>query len=527
MIILRFRYKSKSISDPLRNELIVFLILLSLGTFIRLFLLGNYPVGLNQDEASAGYEAYSLLQSGTDRCGNRWPVLFVSWGSGQNALYSYLTIPFVALFGLSAFSTRIVSALFGIAALPVFYGYAKKAGGRKLAYLALFILTVNPWHIMLSRWALESNLLPFFLLLGIALFDRAQENPVCLIGAAVSFGLSLYCYGTSFFFLLFFGIFSFIFLLKHQINRKFVFLSAFIFFIFALPITVTQLINVLQLPQWTFLGVTFPRLTETRQAATTIFSSSTPLSEALKNWWGFCRILFTGSDGLIFNSFAPFGLFYFFGFSLALLGLIVLLFRCRQKKARRQDYFMLFALAAAAFCSFFISPNINRMNMAYFPILYLNAVGLDWLFVKCRAASVVTLSAYMLSFCMFLWTYFTTYPTQLSQTFFEGLGPALEYAATIPADREYVTNHVNMPYIFVLFYNKIPTEEFTSSVIYENPDGAFRFVKSFGKYFFEWDEPDSAGVYVIDRNELSQFDSRWLTVSFDQYYVLIPSSPVG
>jgi len=77
------------------------LALIVLGCVLRLAALGAVPCGLNQDEASAGYEAWALLQSGVDRCGKAWPVLFVSWGSGQNVLMSYLAMPFVALLGLS------------------------------------------------------------------------------------------------------------------------------------------------------------------------------------------------------------------------------------------------------------------------------------------------------------------------------------------------------------------------------------------------------------------------------------------
>ena len=515
-------YASRILGFLCCNEAAVFLMLLILGSFFRSFLLGSFPFGLNQDEASAGYEAFSLLRSGMDRCGNPWPVLFVSWGSGQNVLYSYLTIPFVALFGLSEYSVRIVSALFGAAALPIFYFFARRAGGKRLAFLALFILAVNPWHIMISRWGLESNLLPFFLLLGIDLFERAQDKPVCLVWAAFAFGLSLYCYGTAFFFLFFFGIFCFIFLLRHPIKKKYILLSLLAFLITALPITATQLINVLNLPQLTVLGLTLPRLTETRQAVTTLFSSSAPLAQAADNLLGFCRILLTGSDGLLFNAVKPFGLFYLFGLPLSLLGFLVLVFRFSQRTINRQDVLMLSALAASFLSSLFISPNINRMNMAYLPILYLNAVGLDWIIGKYRPVAFLSFAVYWLSLFLFLSNYFTAYSAQLSQLFFQGLGSALEYAATIPADREYVTDKVNMPYIFVLFYDEIPPETFTSSATYENPNGAFRIVRSFGNYQFGWEEPDPSGVYVVYQSELAQFDARWTPVSFGQFSVLVP-----
>src|SRR5579875_3235756 len=93
---------------------ILFWLILAIGVGFRVAGFPNYPPGLNQDEVSAGYESWSLLQYGTDRWGNPWPAYFPSWGSGQNVLYSYLTIPFIKVFGLTAFSVRIVSLLAGI-----------------------------------------------------------------------------------------------------------------------------------------------------------------------------------------------------------------------------------------------------------------------------------------------------------------------------------------------------------------------------------------------------------------------------
>ena len=37
----------------------------------------------------------------------------------------------------------------------------QKIRGTGFGLLALLVLALNPWHIMISRWALESNLLPF------------------------------------------------------------------------------------------------------------------------------------------------------------------------------------------------------------------------------------------------------------------------------------------------------------------------------------------------------------------------------
>ncbi|MBR2279774.1 MAG: hypothetical protein IJ903_02445 [Ruminococcus sp.] len=78
-----------------------------LAATVRLVLFGSHPAGLNQDEASIGYEAWSVLHYGIDRNGLSVPVHFIAWGSGQNALYAYLLMPFIALFGLNVVTQRM------------------------------------------------------------------------------------------------------------------------------------------------------------------------------------------------------------------------------------------------------------------------------------------------------------------------------------------------------------------------------------------------------------------------------------
>ncbi|WP_410513409.1 hypothetical protein PaeBR_02820 [Paenibacillus sp. BR2-3] len=77
-------------------------VLFLLGAAIRILYIGSIPGGLNQDEASIGYDAYAILHYGIDRNGIHLPVHLISWGSGQNALYAYLSMPFILLFGCSA-----------------------------------------------------------------------------------------------------------------------------------------------------------------------------------------------------------------------------------------------------------------------------------------------------------------------------------------------------------------------------------------------------------------------------------------
>ena len=380
-------------------------LLLVLGIFLRFYAIGSLPYGLNQDEASSGYEAWALLTSGIDRNGDAFPVLFTSWGSGQNVLMSYLAIPFVALFGLSEMSIRIPNALFGCISLVVFWLLARKTRGERFALTALLLLGVNPWHIMMSRWALESNLLPAFLLMGIYFTVLAKDKQWFLLPASVSYAIGIYAYGTAFFVLPILLVGSIIWLRREMEWKPFT-VSMLVFIIIALPITVCQLANMFELGELRLLGMTLPQLTQTRQAATSVFGSG--LGGLKENYAAFFRILKTGTDGLIFNSLGLMsgGLFYFFGLPLIIIGII-------SSLGRRKDYpleipIMIWAIGGAV-CVGLIDGNINRLNFVWLPLVYFEAVGARWILCKLgmlRPASWVLLAA---SFCVFVSSYVVTF----------------------------------------------------------------------------------------------------------------------
>lgn len=187
-------------SKQKHNLLLVTVIVI--GILLRVYSFPSPPPGLNQDEASAGYEAYSLLLTGKDRWSNPWPVYFTAQGSGQNVLYSYLLIPLINIFGLTILTVRSINLIFGILTLPLLYITVRKIFDKRVALIATLLMSILPWHIMLSRWGLESNLLPFFLLLGTYtvakfLIDNHQNNLGII--AFVPWAFGLYSYATSYF----------------------------------------------------------------------------------------------------------------------------------------------------------------------------------------------------------------------------------------------------------------------------------------------------------------------------------------
>ncbi len=494
-----------------KKHLLYFLLLL--GCIIRFVGNTELPGGLNQDEASAGYDAFSLLQSGVDRNGNSFPMYFVAWGSGQNVLYSYLSIPIIASLGLNVFSVRLLASLTGMLTLFIFYLLCKKVKGEKFALVALFLLVINPWHIMMCRWALESNLLPFVLISGIYCLILSLEKKYFLSIAAIIFGLSLYAYATSIFFLFFFFIFSGIFLIRKKIHSWKTILSSFLLFLLiALPMILFIAINTFKLESIDLLGMTIPRLTNEPRFQVHIFTEG-KFTDSFTNITNFIILLLTFSDNVYSNIIHGFGIFYLIGLPFIIYGLFSI------DRKNKGEMFLLAAVLASIACSLIIYVNINRMNMAYLPLLYFNAIGLIRFVQKFPKWKFFIWSIYICSFLLFIGIYTTIYKKNAAPRFYTGLGEAIHYAESLEQDHWYMTTNMNMPYIFILFYRQLPAKEFYTTVKYNNKEAPFRKVLSFSKYTFGEYKDDPEGVYIIRTFEIKNLPSHYTFREFGTFAV--------
>ncbi|MFZ5845558.1 MAG: glycosyl transferase, partial [Patescibacteria group bacterium] len=95
-------------------QLIILTLILIIAATLRLYRLSVIPPGVNRDEASIGYTAYSLLKTGRDEYGRFLPLSFQSFGDWKLPLYIYTTTLFVKIFGLSELAVRLPSAIAGI-----------------------------------------------------------------------------------------------------------------------------------------------------------------------------------------------------------------------------------------------------------------------------------------------------------------------------------------------------------------------------------------------------------------------------
>ncbi|MFT5087942.1 MAG: 4-amino-4-deoxy-L-arabinose transferase-like glycosyltransferase [Candidatus Latescibacterota bacterium] len=171
---------------------------LILAAVLRIFRLGQLPNGFSPDEASYGYNGYSLLHTGRDRFGEWLPLFADNFGDLIAASYMWLTVPSIALFGLDEFAVRLPAALVGIATVWVAYKLGTAFYDAWAGLLTALFLAISPWHIQVSRYAERSPLLPLLFCLGLFLFLRWQQKQKKeLLWSALAFALCLYSYASA------------------------------------------------------------------------------------------------------------------------------------------------------------------------------------------------------------------------------------------------------------------------------------------------------------------------------------------
>lgn len=174
-----------------------------LASILRLWHLGQVPVSPDWDEAALGYNAYSVMLTGHDEYGKYLPLIMRSFNDYKPALYIYLAIPSIAVFGLDTFAVRLPSAIFGILTVLVTYLLVKelfcnREATRKYAeYIALlsaFLLAISPWHIQFSRVAFEANIGVALNVFAVYLFIKGLKKPWLLSLSFILLALNLYTY---------------------------------------------------------------------------------------------------------------------------------------------------------------------------------------------------------------------------------------------------------------------------------------------------------------------------------------------
>lgn len=252
----RLNLTSKTINNKEKLPyLILYLLLFLLFLFTRLWRLTSLPRGLHIDEVGTAYDGWCLANFGVDRYLKSWPVYFLNYGGGQNALYTWICALLIRLFGFRVGVIRFPAVLSSF--LAFFFGIkiTKKIypDNKLLPLFAGALIAVSPCLIMAGRFGLESNLMLGFSTMFLYCFLTALESNQTkhYILAGLSGGLVLYTYALSYIIL---PLFLAVCLIATIRCKKFSLtkwtVMAIPMAVLALPLILVQIVNAFDLPEF-------------------------------------------------------------------------------------------------------------------------------------------------------------------------------------------------------------------------------------------------------------------------------------
>lgn len=478
----------------------IYSVILILGVISRIYRLNSVPGGINQDEAFAAREAWSLLTSGKDSFGYPWPMYLTTWGSGMSAMNSILMIPFIAVFGRYTWVYRLPQVIIAICTLIAVEKIVKETINDEIALWAMFLLAINPWHIMMSRWGLDCNLAPGFLIFGLLFFVKGIQNEKYFLLSAFFYGLSLYCYATVWPVVAFIVLLQVVYLLyvKKAKITKWTVISGILLGIMALPAILFLLVNKGIINEIVTPVLSIPRLVVMRDSEIAL----TQMREKTEN---LLSILINENDGCYWNSTEQFGLYYKCFLIFAVIGL----FYCiksvyRSLKNRTYDGYVLLGIQflTAFFLGILIYVNANRINCIHISIIIFMAVGIyhvqQLLRKELKYITEVTITGFLLLFLLFEHFYFGAYAQNIGRMFQDGIEPAVRYAETLAGGDQMIYVDGNISYPKVLAFSKLTPEEYMETVQYTNYPAAFLDVGQCGNYVFHTPLTGNDGIYIID-----------------------------
>lgn len=164
------------------------LIVLAIGSLLRLVALDRVPPGLHFDEAAYGLLALEVLH------GER-PVFFHAY-TGREPLFVYLVAGATALLGPAPLTIRLVAALAGVLTIVTTWWVGRLLLGPRVALVGAAVFATSLWPVLTTRLGYRANLVPLAATLIVGLLWRAGQcrraTDWLLAGGAL--GLSLYTY---------------------------------------------------------------------------------------------------------------------------------------------------------------------------------------------------------------------------------------------------------------------------------------------------------------------------------------------
>lgn len=520
-----------------------------IGLFVRLHDFGTYPADTNCDEAMAAVEAMALIDNGTDQYGTSFPVYFETWGYGQmNALLIYLLAVTMKLLGSGTTIVRLPMLLFSLAGIAAITWTAWMLFSKETALFVLAFAAINPWHIMLSRWTLESNLFPQCLVFGLALLIYSLKTRkafyFCL--SMICYAISLYAYGVAYAFVPVFLVLTYIYLYRTNIFKISVFiLGGICFFSIAWPIIFMMIINFFHLKSVSIGPISIQLFEKTTRTSDLIFSSGNFPAQLLSNLKHFVNIVILQKMDLWWNQLPKIGTMYKIYFPFFLIGCVISIKgiwvygkteqQDFQKKGIRVLFFHLFSSLISGLI--INNVNVNRINSIFYILILFSAVGIYGITVKKRLVGGIIVILYGFCFLFFGYRYFYSEDRYfLNYTYDKGFEKIILrtsdfqskpvcistrlYQAQRKIVETYLKYYLRLPY---RYYSGLMDQNELIQSGYEIPYAEKYLI--FGDLEKAYSDYKDRCIYVINMRDRDYFDRNLFTVESEDFFsIAIPHS---
>lgn len=479
-----------------------------LGFSFRIYRITEVPPSLNWDEVSIGYNAYSILKTGRDEWGVKFPVFFKSYGEYKLPVQIYGSIPGIAVFGLNELGVRITPVVYGTMTILVIFFLGRVLLGNAVGLVSAFLIAISPWHLQLTRASFESSFALFWFCLGLWLLIKGFEKGIWWVWAVIPLSISIYTYNAERVFVPIFLVFLMLIFAKQILrSKKYFFLAGILFMLLMIPMVPFiasgqssaryKLVSIADDPGLVLRinesrgNSTLPGVLPTLIHNKPVYITKTFLTNYLSHF----------SPQFLFLEGAPhkqhhvqgIGELYLFQAPFMLIG-IYLVFKKREKYRWVVAGWVLLAFIPVSVTNDSI-PHALRTLVAIPTYQFFSAYGLVvfYFWLKSKGFKIFTLSTaifglvVVFSLYTYLYNYHVVYPMQYSRDWQYGYKQIVDYIKNNQDKYDLIvfTRSIGEPHMFTLFYTQYDPYKFQTDpnlVRFETHD--WIRVLNFDKYYF-------------------------------------------
>lgn len=494
-------------------------LILASSLFLRVYKIDSIPPSISWDEASVGYDAFSIANYGYDQWGNLLPLVFKSFEDDKNPIHVYFTAVSVKVLGLSDFSIRFPVAIFGVLNVLVIFFLARLMFSSNLVGLiAALFLGISPYSLQFSRFNHEANFALFFFVLGLFLFLKGIRSKNYLLSLSfLSFGASMLSYHAAKIVVPAMVILLMVLYLKDlwKIRKYFILGVILLSIVLSAFLLNPALIGKSRLKQTEIPKEKILNSDAYKSTQNEFLGLGQVVFERYMSHFTW-QYLFVSGDKIPRHSSQGVGEFYKLDLIFLVVGLFYLLIR-RSKISVVLLYWTLLAPIPAAISGGGSEvPHAARALYMMGSLHLIAAFGFYKIISIFKAVKIRLIVAGIffiilsIQFKDYIIDYYTNYPIRYAIEWQYGMKQIGEFIQSNPNYSQInMTDIRHQPYIFFLYYQKTPLQNFINTVTYNTGESrSYNLVTFFDYYHFgDWDPVESMpNVGVLYILTPSQYD---------------------